>query len=47
MIDSPKPLVKAAGIELFARLARGDLDFDDIGPTSRITEPTDLERLGK
>jgi hypothetical protein len=26
-------LVKAAGIELFARLARGDLDFDDLGPS--------------
>jgi O-methyltransferase involved in polyketide biosynthesis len=27
------PLVNAAGIELLARLASGDLDFDDIGPS--------------
>jgi methyltransferase (TIGR00027 family) len=35
LVNDPfaEPLVKAAGIELFARLARGDLDFDDIGPS--------------
>jgi O-methyltransferase involved in polyketide biosynthesis len=35
LVDDPfaAPLVRAAGIELFARLANGDLDFDDIGPS--------------
>jgi methyltransferase (TIGR00027 family) len=35
LVDDPfaEPLVKAAGIDLFARLASGDLDFDDIGPS--------------
>jgi O-methyltransferase involved in polyketide biosynthesis len=49
LVDDPfaEPLVKAAGIDLFARLASGDLDFDDIGRTSRIIEPTGFERLGK
>jgi leucine carboxyl methyltransferase len=44
LVDDPfaAPLVRAAGIDLFARLASGDSDFDDIGPTSRIIEPTDL-----
>jgi O-methyltransferase involved in polyketide biosynthesis len=35
LVNDPfaETLVKAAGVELFARLANGDLDFDDIGPT--------------
>jgi methyltransferase (TIGR00027 family) len=35
LVDDPfaAPLVRDAGIELFARLANGDLDFDDIGPS--------------
>jgi O-methyltransferase involved in polyketide biosynthesis len=41
LVNDPfaEPLVKAAGIELFARLASGDLDLADIGPRSRIIEP--------
>jgi methyltransferase (TIGR00027 family) len=38
VIDSfAEPLVRAAGIDLFARIARGDLEFDDVG-TGWMTE---------
>lgn len=38
VVDSfAEPLVRAAGIDLFARIARGDLEFDDVG-TGWMTE---------